>query len=102
LSGERIMLKRLSLWGAVVVAIVVAVQLVTRSSPPPAEPPRQELPAVGPRPTTPAPSPRQELPVVDVVIDRVPCNDTRSGELFANTVTVGFEGATFCACGRDL
>ena len=36
-----------------------------------------------------------------VVIDRVPCNDTMSGELFAYTVVVTFEGATMYGCGRN-
>jgi putative lipoprotein len=37
-----------------------------------------------------------------VAIDRVPCSDTMSGELFDNTVTVTFEGATLYGCGRAL
>ena len=36
-----------------------------------------------------------------VVIDRVPCNDTMSGELFASTVVVTFEGTTLHGCGRN-
>ena len=35
-----------------------------------------------------------------VVIDRVQCNDTMSGEAFDNTVAVTFEGATLYGCGR--
>ena len=34
-----------------------------------------------------------------VFIDRSPCNDTLSGELFDNTVAVTFEGATLYGCG---
>ncbi len=37
-----------------------------------------------------------------VAIDRAPCSDTMSGELFDSTVTVTFEGATLYGCGRGL
>ena len=35
-----------------------------------------------------------------VVIDALPCNDTRSGERFESTVTVTFESGTLYGCGR--
>ena len=35
-----------------------------------------------------------------LVIDRIPCNDSMSGELFDNTVAVTFEGTTMHGCGR--
>jgi len=35
-----------------------------------------------------------------VAIDRVPCNDSMSGEPFDNTVSVTFEGTTLYGCGR--
>jgi len=37
-----------------------------------------------------------------VAIDRVPCNDTMSGELFDNTVAVTLESTTLYGCGRNL
>lgn len=41
----------------------------------------------------------QEL---NVLIDRVPCNDTASGEAFEATVTVLFENQAFYGCGQAL
>jgi uncharacterized membrane protein len=35
-----------------------------------------------------------------VVLDRVPCNDTMSGEAFETTVTVTFENRTLYGCGQ--
>jgi uncharacterized membrane protein len=35
------------------------------------------------------------------VIDRTPCNDTMSGELFDHTVVLTFEGTTVYGCGRN-
>jgi uncharacterized membrane protein/membrane-bound inhibitor of C-type lysozyme len=35
-----------------------------------------------------------------VTIDRTPCNDTMSGELFDNSVAVTFDGTTLYGCGR--
>jgi putative lipoprotein len=37
-----------------------------------------------------------------VAIDRAPCNDTMSGELFDNTVVVTLERTTLYGCGRNL
>ena len=37
-----------------------------------------------------------------VVVERRPCNDTMSGELFDAAVTVTFESATLHGCGRWL
>ena len=37
-----------------------------------------------------------------VAIDRMPCNDTMSGELFDNTVAVTLESTTLYGCGRNL
>ena len=35
-----------------------------------------------------------------VVLERVPCNDTMSGEAFEATVTVTFENRTLYGCGQ--
>lgn len=59
--------------------------------------PRREPTVVGPRTTYRSFVGTSELVVV---LDRAPCNDSLSGELFDATVAVTFEGATSYGCGR--
>jgi uncharacterized membrane protein/membrane-bound inhibitor of C-type lysozyme len=63
------MIKRLSLWGVGLLAIVLAAQFLLRGPPPAEQSPRVESPSVEPPSAEP---PREQLPAVDPLPERAP------------------------------